>query len=105
MYLGVIIHECRLRNVFHMSVSERLHYDTTSGWCRLNKYCRFFTLKDVACILTYAPGSATYQTIREIMSFEGKLLSSSLLTHYITERSVGRNLAGGRGEDFWHPPM
>lgn len=40
-----------------------------------------------------------------MMSFEGKIFSSSLLTHDITERSVGGDLAGGRGEDFWHPPM
>lgn len=71
IYLRSIIHECQLRNVFHMSVSGRLYYVTTAGWCQLSKYCMLFTLKDVACIPTYAPGSAAYQTIRELCLLRG----------------------------------
>lgn len=88
-----------------MSVSERLYYFATPGWCQLSKYCMLFTLKDVARILTSAPGSSAYQAFREFCIFQGKIhhsSSSSQLMHL--EYSIGRNHAASCGLRFGRLP-
>lgn len=75
-----------------MSVSERLYYVATPGWCQLSKYCMLFTLKDVACILTSALGSSAYPAFGEFCLFPGEIHASSSQFMQL-EYSIGRNLA------------
>lgn len=69
-----------------------------------NKYCTLFTLKDVVCILTYAPGSVVCQPWENYV-FRGRSSPSSLMfMHYILEYSKGRNLAGSWSLGFGFLP-